>query len=236
MLVNLKQVVVHYNRGEALKGISINVDEGSIITLIGSNGAGKTTALRAISGLVPISSGEIWFRNGRIDGLPPHKVTSLGIAHVPEGRGVFPQMSVIQNLKLGAFLRKDKENVKKELDQVFGYFPVLKERSKQRAGSLSGGEQQMVAIGRGLMNGPAVLMLDEPSLGLAPIVVEKVTKIIAAISKTRKLSIILVEQNAQMALSLADRGYVLETGEVVLEGTSREIQCDDGIRIAYLGS
>lgn len=236
MLIALKDVFVHYNEGEALKGISMELTEGSIVTLIGSNGAGKTTTLRAISGLVPISSGEIRFRNARIDGLPPHKIVGLGIAHVPEGRGIFPRMTVLQNLRLGAFLRPDRRQVDRDLKQVFEYFPRLQERSSQQAGSLSGGEQQMVAIGRGLMNGPTILMLDEPSLGLAPLIVENVTQIISTINKATKLSIILVEQNAQMALNLADRGYVLETGKIVLQGTRQEIQNDEAVRRAYLGN
>ncbi len=236
MLITLEDVFVHYNEGEALKGVSLEVAEGSVVTLIGSNGAGKTTMLRAISGLVPISSGKILFRNARIDGLPAHKIVGLGIAHVPEGRGIFPHMTVLENLKIGAFLRNDRQGIESDLEKVYQYFPRLKERLSQEAGSLSGGEQQMVAIGRGLMNGPAILMLDEPSLGLAPLVIEKVTEIIGAINKTTKLTIILVEQNAQMALSLADHGYVLETGRVVLQGTREEIQNDEGVRRAYLGS
>jgi branched-chain amino acid transport system ATP-binding protein len=235
MSITLKEVFVHYNEGEALKGISINVAEGSIVTLIGSNGAGKTTTLRAISGLVPISSGEIYFRDKRINGLPPHRIVGLGIAHVPEGRGIFPNMSVLENIKIGAFLRRDQQEVKKDLQNVFEYFPRLKERIKQQAGSLSGGEQQMLAIARGLMNHPSILMMDEPSLGLAPIMIENVTKIILAIHKATKLTIIIVEQNAQMALELADSGYVMETGRVVLQGSCKELQNDEGVRNAYLG-
>jgi branched-chain amino acid transport system ATP-binding protein len=235
MSITIKEVFVHYNEGEALKGISINVMEGSIVTLIGSNGAGKTTTLRAISGLVPISSGEIYFRDKRINGLPHHKIVDLGIAHVPEGRGIFPNMSVLENIKIGAFLRRDQQEVKKDLQNVFEYFPKLKERIKQQAGSLSGGEQQMLAIARGLMNHPSILMMDEPSLGLAPIMIENVTKIILAIHKATKLTIIIVEQNAQMALELADSGYVMETGRVVLQGSCKELQNDEGVRNAYLG-
>lgn len=235
MSITLKEVFVNYNEGEALKGISINILEGSIVALIGSNGAGKTTTLRAISGLVPISSGEVFFQNTRINGLPPHKIVGLGIAHVPEGRGIFPSMTVLENLRIGAFLRREYREVNKDLKTVFEYFPRLKERTRQKAGSLSGGEQQMLAIGRGLMNHPSILMLDEPSLGLAPIMIENVTKIIEEINKSTKLTIILVEQNAQMALQIADSGYVLETGKIVLQGTCRELQDDEGVRRAYLG-
>jgi len=236
MLMALKDVFVHYNEGEALRGISMEFTEGSIVTLIGPNGAGKTTTLRAISGLVPISWGEIRFRNDHIEGLPPHKIVGLGIAHVPEGRGIFPRMTVLQNLRLGAFLRRDRGDIDRDLKQVFEYFPRLKERSRQQAGSLSGGEQQMLAIGRGLMNGPTILMLDEPSLGLAPLIIENVTTIIGAINQATKLSIILVEQNAQMALNLADHGYVLESGKIVLHGSRQEIQSNEAVRRAYLGN
>ena len=225
---------VFYERVEALKGITIGMENGAIVTLIGANGAGKSTALRAISGLIAISSGEILFREKKIHGLSPQEIVRSGIAHVPEGRRVFPYMTVKENLKLGAFRRKDKEGIRNDLEGVFEHFPVLRDRRSQRAGSLSGGEQQMLAIGRALMSQPLLLLLDEPSLGLAPLMVKEVGRIIREINQ-KNVGIILVEQNAQMALRLAHKGYVLETGSVVLQGEASELIDNEHVKKAYLG-
>ncbi|MFC1956664.1 ABC transporter ATP-binding protein, partial [Chloroflexota bacterium] len=217
-----------------IKGISIEVEEGGIVTLIGSNGAGKSTTLRTISGLKHLTTGEIWFEDQRIDKLAPEKIIKLGIAQVPEGRRVFPQMTVMENLQMGAFLRGDKDGINRDLEMVFEHFPVLKERQKQYAGTLSGGEQQMLAMGRALMSNPKLLLLDEPSLGLSPILVQEIAKIIRNISQAGK-TIVLVEQNADLALSLAQKGYVLETGNVVLAGDAKDLRENDGVKKAYLG-
>jgi branched-chain amino acid transport system ATP-binding protein len=225
---------VFYERVEALKGITIGMENGAIVTLIGANGAGKSTALRAISGLIAISSGEILFREKKIHGLSPQEIVRSGIAHVPEGRRVFPYMTVKENLKLGAFRRKDKEGIRNDLEGVFEHFPVLQDRRSQRAGSLSGGEQQMLAIGRALMSQPLLLLLDEPSLGLAPLMVKEVGRIIREINQ-KNVGIILVEQNARMALRLAHKGYVLETGSVVLQGEASELIDNEHVKKAYLG-
>ena len=225
---------IYYGRVEALKGISLGVDQGTIVTLIGANGAGKSTALRAISGLVRPASGEIVFQGKRIDSLSPQDVVRGGIAHVPEGRRIFPFMTVRENLNMGAFRRKDKEEIKKNLEGVFEHFPILRERRSQRAGSLSGGEQQMLAIGRALMSQPTLLLLDEPSLGLAPLMVREVGRIIGEINQ-RQVGIILVEQNARMALRIAHKGYVLETGSIVLQGPASDLIDNEHVKKAYLG-
>ncbi|MBP1723692.1 MAG: transporter ATP-binding protein [Deltaproteobacteria bacterium] len=225
---------IYYGRVEALKGISLGVDQGTIVTLIGANGAGKSTALRAISGLVRPASGEIVFQGKRIDAFSPQEVVRGGIAHVPEGRRVFPFMTVRENLNMGAFRRKDKEEIKKNLEGVFEHFPILRERRSQRAGSLSGGEQQMLAIGRALMSQPTLLLLDEPSLGLAPLMVREVGRIIGEINQ-RQVGIILVEQNARMALRIAHKGYVLETGSIVLQGPASDLIDNEHVKKAYLG-
>ena len=225
---------VFYERVEALKGITIGMENGAIVTLIGANGAGKSTALRAISGLIAISSGEILLGEKKIHGLSPQEIVRSGIAHVPEGRRVFPYMTVKENLKLGAFRRKDKEGIRNDLEGVFEHFPVLRDRRSQSAGSLSGGEQQMLAIGRALMSQPMLLLLDEPSLGLAPLMVKEVGRIIREINQ-KNVGIILVEQNAHMALRLAHKGYVLETGSVVLQGEASELIDNEHVKKAYLG-
>jgi len=225
---------VFYERVEALKGISLAVESGAIVTLIGANGAGKSTTLRAISGLIGVASGEIFFEEKKIDGLSPQEIVRAGIAHVPEGRRVFPYMTVKENLMLGAFRRKDKEGVQADLEGVLEHFPILRERRSQSAGSLSGGEQQMLAIGRALMSKPRLLLLDEPSLGLAPLMVKEVGRIIVDINQ-RKVGIILVEQNAQMALRLAHTGYVLETGSIAVQGKASELIDNEHVRKAYLG-
>jgi len=230
----IRNLRVFYGRVEALKGISLEVNQGVIVTLIGANGAGKSTALRTISGLVHPAAGEIIFQGKRIDSLSPQDVVRGGIAHVPEGRRVFPFMTARENLNMGAFRRKDKEEIRKNLEGVFDHFPVLRERRNQRAGSLSGGEQQMLAIGRALMSQPTLLLLDEPSLGLAPLMVKEVGRIIGQINQ-RQVGIILVEQNAHMALRIAHKGYVLETGSIALEGPASDLIDNEHVRKAYLG-
>ncbi len=230
----IRNLRVFYGRVEALKGISLEVDQGAIVTLIGANGAGKSTALRAVSGLVRPASGEIVFQGKRIDSLSPQDVVRGGIAHVPEGRRVFPFMTVRENLNMGAFRRKDKEEIKRNLEGVFEHFHILRERRSQRAGSLSGGEQQMLAIGRALMSQPTLLLLDEPSLGLAPLMVREVGRIIGEINQ-RQVGIILVEQNAHMALRIARKGYVLETGSIALQGPASDLIDNEHVKKAYLG-
>jgi branched-chain amino acid transport system ATP-binding protein len=230
----IRNMHVFYGRVEALKGISLEVDQGAIVTLIGANGAGKSTTLRAVSGLVRPASGEIVFQRRRIDSLSPQDVVRGGIAHVPEGRRVFPFMTVRENLNMGAFRRKGKEEVRRDLDGVFEHFPILRERKSQKAGSLSGGEQQMLAIGRALMSQPSLLLLDEPSLGLAPLMVREVGRIIGEINQ-RQVGIILVEQNATMALRIAHKGYVLETGSIALQGPACDLIDNEHVKKAYLG-
>jgi len=234
MLLEIKDLRVHYGRAEALKGISLGVDEGAIVALIGANGAGKTTTLRTISGLKVPTTGEIWFQGKRIDGIPAHDVVKLGIAHIPEGRIVFAPMTVLDNLRMGAYLRKDRHQIDTDLDTMYEHFPVLKARRKQLAGSLSGGEQQMLAVARALMAGPKLLLMDEPSMGLSPVLVEQVGNIISDINKGG-ISIILVEQNARMALSLASKAYILEVGSITLEGDAQELASDERVKKAYLG-
>ena len=234
MLLNLANIVIHYQKVAAVQGISIELEDGQLVTLIGSNGAGKSTTLRTISGLVRPSAGEIWFDGQRIEGLSPDKILKLGIAHVPEGRRVFPGLTVLENLYLGAFVRSDKEEINRDLENVFEHFPVLKSRSKQVAKTMSGGEQQMLAIGRALMSKPRLLMLDEPSLGLAPLIVQEIARILIEINR-KGVSVILVEQNAELALNLAHYGYVLETGRIALHGKTGELKDNEHVRKAYLG-
>jgi len=234
MLLEIRDLRVHYGRAEALKGISLRLEEGSIVTLIGANGAGKTTTLRTVSGLKKPSSGEVIFRDKRIDGMAAHRIVNHGIAHIPEGRMVFAQMTVLDNLKLGAHRRKDKRRIAGDLERIFSYFPVLMNRAGQRAGSLSGGEQQMLATGRALMASPVLLLMDEPSMGLSPLMVGQVGKIIRSIRQDN-VSIMLVEQNARMALGLANRAYILEVGSIVLEGDARALANNDSVKKAYLG-
>ena len=234
MLLELKNVDVHYHKVAALKGINMSVPEGGIVTIIGANGAGKSTTLRAISGLVPLSKGEIKFAGERIDTLAPEKIVARGIAHVPEGRRIFPGLSVEENLMTGSFLRKDHAEVSADLDEVYSRFPRLKERRTQWARSLSGGEQQMLAIGRALMSRPKLLVLDEPSMGLAPVIVQEIARIIRSIAE-RGVPVVLVEQNAELALKLARFAYVLETGNIALQGPAHELHDNDHVRRAYLG-
>ncbi len=233
-LLELQDVHAYYGNIHALKGISLSVDEGEIVTLIGSNGAGKSTTLRAISGLLRPRTGQIRFRGERIDGHRPDAIVSLGICQSPEGRRVFPRMSVQENLEMGAFHRKRDPRITDDFERVFVLFPRLKERRSQLAGTLSGGEQQMLAIGRALMAAPRVLLLDEPSMGLAPILVEQIFEIVKDINKTGT-TVLLVEQNALMALGIASRGYILQTGEIVLAAPSAELADNPEVKKAYLG-
>jgi branched-chain amino acid transport system ATP-binding protein len=234
MLLEIKDLIVHYGKAEALKGISLSVDEGAIVALIGANGAGKTTTLRTMSGLKVPTSGEIWFQGKRIDGMPAHEIVKLGIGHIPEGRMVLAPMTVLDNLKMGAYLRKDKHQIARDVDIMYERFPVLKVRHKQLAGSLSGGEQQMLAIARALMTRPKLLLMDEPSMGLSPILVEEVSNIVRDINEGG-IGIMLVEQNARMALGLANKAYILEVGSRTLEGDAKEIANDERVKKAYLG-
>jgi len=233
-MLKVDNINLYYGVIQALKDISLEVKQGEIVTLIGANGAGKTSTLRAISGLEPIKSGTVTFKDSPLNKVPANKIVSLGLSHVPEGRRVFPQLTVMENLELGAYLRKDKAGIKQDMEMVFSKFPRLKERIKQHAGTLSGGEQQMLAIGRALMNRPEMLILDEPSMGLAPLVVRDIFDTIVEINKTGT-TILLVEQNANMALAIAHRAYVLETGKIVKSGDAKELLNDDSIRSAYLG-
>lgn len=233
-MLEVKDLHVYYGVIQALKGISFEVNQGEVIALIGANGAGKTTTLHTLTGLIPAKQGSIIFEGKDITKMPAHKIVQMGIAHVPEGRRVFAQLSVYENLIMGAYTRKDKNEIAESLANVYKRFPRLEERKNQRAGTLSGGEQQMLAMGRALMSHPKLLMLDEPSMGLAPILVEQIFEIIRALHKTGT-TILLVEQNAQMALSVADRAYVLETGRIALSGTGKELAESDAIRKAYLG-
>ena len=235
MLLEVKDITVHYYKVPAVRNISISVETGKIATLIGSNGAGKTTILRSISGLIHPTTGEIRFRGKKIENMPAHKINAMGIAMVPEGRRVFPQMTVMENLLTGAYLRKDKREVQRDLEKVvFKHFPRLKERVNQSAGTLSGGEQQMLAMGRALMSAPELLLLDEPSLGLSPIMCGEIGNIIKNIHTEGK-TVILVEQNARLALALAQQAYVIETGNITLSGPAEELRNSDEVRKAYLG-
>lgn len=233
-MLSVKDLNLYYGSIHALKGINLEIGQGEIITLIGANGAGKTSTLRTLSGLEIPNSGEILFDDTPLKTVSAHKLPSLGIAHVPEGRRVFNTMTVMENLELGAYTRKDKANFKADYDFIFEKFPRLKERRKQLAGTLSGGEQQMLAIGRAMMIKPKLLLLDEPSMGLAPIVVQEIFNIIKQINETGT-TILLVEQNANLALSIANKAYVLETGRVVLEGNAKDLLRDEKVKEAYLG-
>lgn len=233
-MLKINNLNLYYGGIHALKDISININQGEIVTLIGANGAGKTSTLRAISGLEPIKSGSIEFKGTSLDKVPAHKIVSLGLSHVPEGRKIFSNLTVKENLELGAYLKKNKKEINEDIDMVFSKFPRLKEREKQKAGTMSGGEQQMLAIGRALMNRPEMLILDEPSMGLAPLIVKDIFDTIVEINKAGT-TILLVEQNANMALSIADRAYVLETGTIALSGAARDLLQNDSVRASYLG-
>ena len=233
-MLEVKDINVYYGAIHAIKGISLTVDEGEIVTLIGANGAGKSTTLRTISGLLKPKTGAINFLGKNIAGMPAHKIVCEGISQVPEGRRIFAEMSVLENLELGAFTRDDKDEIKRDMELVFGRFPRLKERISQQAGTLSGGEQQMLAMGRALMSRPKLLLLDEPSMGLAPLLIREIFSIIVDINKAGT-TVLLVEQNANMALSIANRAYVLETGRITLSGDAKELAASEDIRKAYLG-
>ena len=235
MMLELKDVHTYYGNIHALKGISLNVDKGEIVTLIGSNGAGKTTTLRTIQGINRPRSGTIVLEGEELEKLPPHEVALRGVAQSPEGRLIFPQMTVLENLEMGAYARKDKSSMKDDLNRVFTLFPRLKERTSQRGGTLSGGEQQMLAMGRALMARPQLICMDEPSMGLSPILVQTVFDTIQEI-RSQGVTVFLVEQNANMALNVADRGYVLQQGRIVLTDTASNLRDNDLVRSAYLGA
>jgi branched-chain amino acid transport system ATP-binding protein len=234
-LLELKDVQTFYGNIQALKGISISVEEGEIVTLIGANGAGKTTTLMSICGITPIRSGQIILKGQEISKLSPNKIVKMGVSQVPEGRRIFPQLTVSENLDMGAFLRTDKEGIRRDIEQVFTIFPRLAERRNQLGGTLSGGEQQMLAISRALMANPHLLLLDEPSLGLAPLVVQNIFEVIQKINKERKTTILLVEQNANMALKIANKGYVMQNGVIKIADTAAHLLENEEVRKAYLG-
>lgn len=237
MRLEINDLHVFYGKIEAIKGISVIVNQGEIVTLIGANGAGKTTTLKTISGLRPVSSGSIVFDGQDLSGISAHERVELGISQVPEGRGIFPGMTVLENLEIGKYFRKERKNeMSEDLEKVYHLFPRLKERTSQSGGTLSGGEQQMLAIGRALMSRPKVLLLDEPSMGLAPMMIQNIFNIITEINKTLGTTILLVEQNAAQALQRADRAYVLETGKVVKEAKATDLLNDPAVREAYLGT
>lgn len=233
-MLEVKDIEVYYGMIQAIKGVSFEVNEGEVIALIGANGAGKTTTLHTITGLLSPKKGSVIFEGQDITKVPAHKIVSLGMAHVPEGRRVFAELSVYQNLKMGAYTRKDKAEIEETLQMVYKRFPRLEERKNQLAGTLSGGEQQMLAMGRALMSHPKIIVMDEPSMGLSPILVNEIFDIIKEVSASGT-TVLLVEQNAKKALSIADRAYVLETGRIVLEGDAKELLNDDSIKKAYLG-
>ncbi|WP_424887950.1 ABC transporter ATP-binding protein [Streptomyces sp. XH2] len=233
-LLEVDNLRVAYGKIEAVKGISFSVEAGQIVTLIGTNGAGKTTTLRTLSGLLKPLAGTIRFDGRPLTGVPAHRIVALGLAHSPEGRHIFPRLTIAENLQLGAFLRKDGEGIAKDVRRVYDLFPILGERARQAAGTLSGGEQQMLAMGRALMSRPKLLMLDEPSMGLSPIMMQRIMATITEL-KASGTTILLVEQNARAALSLADRGHVMEIGKIVLSGTGADLLHDESVRKAYLG-
>ena len=233
-MLEVKDLEVYYGVIQAIKGISFHVDKGEIIALIGANGAGKTTTLHTVTGLISPKNGHVLFEGKDITKIPAHKIVSMGMAHVPEGRRVFAELSVYENLKMGAYTRKDKNEIEESLKNVYKRFPRLEERKNQMAGTLSGGEQQMLAMGRALMSKPKIILMDEPSMGLSPIMVNEIFDIIRSVSESGT-TVLLVEQNAKKALSIADRAYVLETGKIVLEGKAKDPLEDDSIKKAYLG-
>ena len=233
-MLEIKDLYVNYGMIAALKGISFEVNEGEVIALIGANGAGKTTTLHTITGLLHAKSGSITFNGVELTKTPAHKIVEMGIAHVPEGRRIFQNLTVLDNLKLGAFTRKDKENISKDIEMVYERFPRLAERKTQIAGTLSGGEQQMLAMGRALMSHPSIILMDEPSMGLSPLYVSEIFDIIQSVNSTGT-TVLLVEQNAKKALSIANRAYVLETGNITLSGDAKDLINDDSVKKAYLG-
>ena len=233
-MLKIENLKVNYGMIEAIKGISFTVGDGEIVTLIGANGAGKTTTMHTISGLLRPAAGSIFLDDKDLSKMPPHEIVKMGLAQVPEGRRVFAEQTVEENLLLGAYFRKDKAAIRKDLEHVYELFPRLKEREKQRAGTLSGGEQQMLAMGRALMSKPKIMLLDEPSMGLSPLLVREIFRIIEDINKDGT-TVLLVEQNARIALGIADRAYVLETGKIIKEGTGEELLADEAVQKAYLG-
>ncbi|MEM2810582.1 MAG: ABC transporter ATP-binding protein [Candidatus Korarchaeum sp.] len=234
-MLEVKNVSAAYGTALALKNVTLRVGRGEIVSLIGANGAGKTTTLRVISGILKPISGEVIMDGRNIIGMEPFQIASLGLVHVPEGRGLFPEMTVLENLEMGAYLRKDKDGIKRDLEFVYSLFPVLREREKQLAGTLSGGEQQMLAIAKGLMGAPKLLLLDEPSLGLSPIMVDRIFDAISQINRDRGIPILIAEQNAYMALSISHRAYVIENGSTVMEGSGRDLLGNDYVSKAYVG-
>jgi branched-chain amino acid transport system ATP-binding protein len=234
MLLSVKEITVHYGKAIAVDRVSLEVAEGTVVTIIGANGAGKSTILKALSGLILLTSGEIWFQDRRIDRMAPYNIVNLGLVQIPEGRRLFPYLTVLSNLKLGASLRKDKAGITKDMDDVFEHFPILRERRDQKAGTLSGGEQQMLAIARSLMSKPKLLLMDEPSLGLAPLLVKEMVPIIKNINK-RGVGVLLVEQNVPMALKAATSAYALQVGKVILKGDIDKFKGSEIVKRAYLG-
>lgn len=233
-MLKIKGLQVNYGGIQAVKGVDMEVQQGELVTLIGANGAGKTTTMKAITGLKPYSAGDIEYDGKSIKGVPSHELLKRGLAMVPEGRGIFARMSIIENMQMGAYLRNDKEQIKKDVDRMFGFFPRLKERATQLAGTLSGGEQQMLAMARAILSKPKLLLLDEPSMGLSPIMVEKIFEVVRTISK-EGIKVLLVEQNARLALQAADRGYVMDSGTVTMSGDAKQMLDDPKVRAAYLG-
>jgi branched-chain amino acid transport system ATP-binding protein len=234
MLLSVNDITVHYGKAIAVDHVSLEVADGAVVTIIGANGAGKSTILKALSGLIPLTSGEIWFQDRRIDGMAPYNIVNLGLVQIPEGRRLFPYLTVLSNLRLGASLRKDKAGITKDMDEVFEHFPILKERRDQKAGTLSGGEQQMLAIARSLMAKPRLLLMDEPSLGLAPLLVNELVPIIKNINE-RGVGVLLVEQNVPLALKTATSAYALQVGKVILKGDIDKFKGSEIVKRAYLG-
>ncbi len=234
-ILEVNDLNVYYGGIHAIKNISFEIKKGEIVSLIGANGAGKTSTLHAISGLIPIKAGEISLNGMNVTNIEAHKLVTQGMAHVPEGRRIFTELTVLENLEMGAYTRNDYTQIKEDMEEMFKLFPRLAERKKQLAGTMSGGEQQMLAMARALMSKPSLLLLDEPSMGLAPLFVQEIFKIIEKVNKEQGVTVLLVEQNANMALSIADRGYVLETGQIILEGTGKELITNPEIKKAYLG-
>ncbi|AOK24243.1 ABC transporter ATP-binding protein [Burkholderia ubonensis] len=233
-MLKIKGLQVNYGGIQAVKGVDMEVRQGELVTLIGANGAGKTTTMKAITGLKPYSAGDIEYDGKSIKGVPTHELLKRGLAMVPEGRGIFARMSILENMQMGAYLRNDADGIKKDVDRMFGFFPRLKERATQLAGTLSGGEQQMLAMSRAILSKPKLLLLDEPSMGLSPIMVEKIFEVVREISK-EGITVLLVEQNARLALQAADRGYVMDSGTVTMEGDAKQMLDDPKVRAAYLG-
>jgi branched-chain amino acid transport system ATP-binding protein len=234
-LLELEDIHAYYGHIHALQGISLHVEEGEIVTLIGANGAGKSTTLRTISGLLRPRGGAVRLKGAQINGLPPHKIVALGVGHVPEGRGIFPRLTVRENLEMGAYTVRNPADIGRRMEFVFGLFPRLKERIDQKGGTLSGGEQQMLATGRGLMLKPQILLMDEPSMGLAPVLVDVIFEVIRDLNRREGVTILLVEQNALMALSVAHRGYVLQNGQIVVADTAENLKKNEMVKAAYLG-